>query len=165
LDLDDALPRVPLDPDQMRRALTNLLDNAHKYTPPGGEIRVTAAQDPASIERLPTWVRISISDTGPGIAEQDLPHVFDRFYRGQQARSGSEKGAGLGLAIVRYIVETQHGGKAWIESAPGQGTTVHLALPLSPPPSLGRPYSAKAHPTHSRDKDKRPEGRFLFARI
>jgi signal transduction histidine kinase len=142
LDLDDALPRVPLDPDQMHRALINLLDNANKYAPPGGEIRVTTApdsgpeaQDPAPFERFPTWVRISISDTGPGIAEQDLPHVFDRFYRGQQARSGSEKGAGLGLAIVRCIVETQHGGKAWIESTPGQGTTVHLALPLNPPPS------------------------------
>jgi signal transduction histidine kinase len=142
LELAETLPRVPLDPDQMHRALLNLLDNASKYTPAGGEIRITAAptsapeaQGPATSELRPAWVRVSISDTGPGIAEQDLPHVFDRFYRGEEARAGSEKGAGLGLAIVRCIVQTQHGGRAWVESAPGQGTTVHLALPLNPPAS------------------------------
>jgi two-component system sensor histidine kinase BaeS len=142
LALDESLPRVPLDPDQVHRALINLLDNASKYTPAGGEIRVTAtltsapeARGPATSELRPAWVRISISDTGPGIAEQDLPHVFDRFYRGEEARAGSEKGAGLGLAIVRCIVHTQHGGRIWVESAPGQGTTVHMALPLNPPAS------------------------------
>jgi len=137
LDLVDTLPRVPLDPDQMRRALINLLGNAHKYTPHGGQIRMMAEPyaDPeepgvGAAGLYPPWVRISISDTGRGIADQDLPHVFDRFYRGEQARTGSEQGAGLGLAIVRCIVESHHGGKIWIESEPGQGTTVRFTLPL-----------------------------------
>ena len=140
LDLADTLPRAPLDPDQIRRALVNVWVNAIKYTPPGGQIRVSAepyhdpqeAAAPAAGLR-PAGVRISISDTGRGIAAQDLPHVFERFYRGEQARSGGEQGAGLGLAIVRCIVETHHGGKAWIESEPGQGTTVNLSLPLNLP--------------------------------
>ncbi len=140
IDVPDALPRVPLDPDQIRRALINLLDNAIKYTPPGGRIRVVAdrhAGEPQSLAgpaaTYPARVRISVSDSGRGIAEQDLPHIFERFYRSEEARSGSEKGAGLGLAIVRCIVETQHGGHVWVESEAGQGTTVRLSLPLSPP--------------------------------
>ena len=139
LEVDEALPPVPLDPDQIRRALINLLDNALKYTPPGGQIRVVAqgqAKDgqpvagPAAAR--PLWVRISVSDSGPGIPEQDLPHIFERFYRGAEARSGGERGAGLGLAIVKCVVESQHGGRVWAESQEGRGTAVHFTLPLTP---------------------------------
>lgn len=145
IDVPAALPRVHLDPDQIRRALINLLDNAIKYTSPGGRIRVVAdrhagePQPPAGpAATYPAWVRISVSDSGRGIAEQDLPHIFERFYRSEEARSGSEKGAGLGLAIVRCIVETQHGGHVRVESEAGQGTTVTLVLPLEPPANQNR---------------------------
>ncbi|MBN1137408.1 MAG: HAMP domain-containing protein [Anaerolineae bacterium] len=140
LEIHDSLPSVPLDPDQIRQALINLLDNASKYTPPGGQIRVVVDRHSGDEQRVggsasarPMWVRVSVSDSGPGIPEQDMPHIFERFYRGAEARSGGEKGAGLGLAIVRYIVESQHGGRVWAESETGRGTTVHFTLPLNPP--------------------------------
>lgn len=145
LELNESLPRVSLDPDQIRRALINLLDNASKYTPPGGEIRITVDRrvgDGQDAEGA--WVWIAVSDSGPGIAEQDLQHIFERFYRGERARSGGERGAGLGLAIVRCIVESQHGGRVWAESQEGQGTTVTLALPLDP--TAARDRAAVAPP-------------------
>jgi signal transduction histidine kinase len=138
-DISESLPKIPLDPEQIRRVLINLLDNASKYTPPGGQIHVVSdwhagggPQAGDSASGRPMWVRISVSDSGPGIPEQDLPHIFERFYRSAEARSGSEKGAGLGLAIVKCIVESQHGGRVWAESETGRGTTVHFTLPVTP---------------------------------
>jgi signal transduction histidine kinase len=142
VDILASLPKVPFDPDQIRRALINLLDNALKYTPPGGQIRIVADWHTSNEQQVdgpatarPAWVRISVSDSGSGIAEKDLPHVFERFYRSAEARSGGEKGAGLGLAIVRCIIETHHGGRVWAESdgVPGQGTTIRFVLPLELP--------------------------------
>jgi signal transduction histidine kinase len=138
VDLLEPLPPVPVDPDQMRRALTNLLENALKYMPPGGSVRVavdrhiSGAESASSAQpRRSSPLHISVADTGPGIAEADLPHIFERFYRGTEARSAGGDGAGLGLAIVKHIVETQHGGRVWAESQVGSGTTIHLTLPLA----------------------------------
>ena len=109
------------DEDRLLQALGNLIGNAIKFTPPGGEVRVeTAAVD--------GMVRLSICDTGPGMSPEQLEHVFDRFW---QARSGDRRGAGLGLAIARGIAEA-HGGELRLESEPGSGTTASLRLPLEP---------------------------------
>ncbi|MFL5800550.1 MAG: sensor histidine kinase [Roseiflexaceae bacterium] len=105
--------------DALKQVLLIVLDNALKYTPEGGTISIHAATNG---ER----VTIAVRDTGVGIAPAVLPHIFERFYRGNAARTG--EGAGLGLSIARTLVEAQHGTIA-VESAPGHGTTVTLSLP------------------------------------
>ena len=109
------------DPDALRQILTNLFDNALRYTPPGG--RIVVAAGPATGGTL-----LSVSDNGSGITGQHLPRVFERFYRADPARSRDQGGTGLGLAIVKHLVEA-HGG--WVEahSAPGQGTTIRMVFP------------------------------------
>lgn len=107
-------------------AFLNVLDNAVRYSPLGGRIRVTAAREGATAV-------IAVADAGPGIAATDLPHVFERFYRGG-AGAAAPAGTGLGLAIVRSVLQ-RHGGQAEIASAPGRGTTVRLRLPLRPAPA------------------------------
>jgi signal transduction histidine kinase len=111
-------------PDKISRVLHNLLDNALRHTPEGGRIEVTAACDGARVS-------VGMCDSGTGIAPDDLPHVFDSFYRGEKSRSRSgyeSGGAGLGLTIARRLVEA-HGGAIWAESAPGQGTAIRFTLP------------------------------------
>jgi heavy metal sensor kinase len=108
----------------MRRLLDNLVSNSLRYTPAGGEVRVTVAADAASAV-------ISVADTGCGIAEGDLPHIFDRFYRADEARSRATGGCGLGLAIAKGIVEA-HGGAIRCTSQAGQGATFTVSLPLVP---------------------------------
>lgn len=115
---EDDLPRVRADRDRLLQVFGNLIGNALKFTPEGGEVRVRAVRDG-------NQVRFSVSDTGPGIDEQDLPHVFDRFWQAQRAREG---GAGLGLAIVRGIV-LAHGGEIRAESEVGRGSTFSFTLP------------------------------------
>jgi signal transduction histidine kinase len=110
------------DEQLLKRMLLNLLDNAVKYTPKGGEISI-------AIGRQIGDARIVVSDTGIGISEADQQHVFDRFYRVDKARSRELGGAGLGLSIVRWIVDA-HDGKITIESAPGQGSVFTVELPL-----------------------------------
>jgi two-component system CheB/CheR fusion protein len=115
--------RVPADPHRLNQVLTNLLTNAVKYSPEGGDItvRLTRAQDEA---------RVSVVDRGVGIPREALPHLFDRFYRvSDMARQ--VQGLGLGLYICRRIVEA-HGGRIEVESEPGQGSTFTVALPLQP---------------------------------
>jgi two-component system sensor histidine kinase MprB len=109
---------VHADPDAIERAIANLLDNAVKWSPPAGRIRVEVAEGV-----------VAVSDEGPGIAPDDLPHVFDRFYRSPAARA--LPGSGLGLAIVRQIAET-HGGRVSAEPLP-RGVTLRLWLPSTPP--------------------------------
>lgn len=109
-------------PLQITRVLDNLLANALRHTPPGGTITVSAAPLPG--EGL---IAVAVADTGEGIAPDDLPRVFERFYRGEKSRSRASGGAGLGLAIARGIV-VAHGGTITIESAPGVGTTVRFTL-------------------------------------
>lgn len=106
---------------QIRRVLHNLLDNAIKYTSPGGWVRI-------STEIIDRSARVKIEDTGCGIPPDDLPHLFERFYRVDPARSREAGGTGLGLAIAREIVET-HGGRIWAESSPGKGSTFYFTLP------------------------------------
>jgi signal transduction histidine kinase len=111
------------DKELITRMLLNLLDNAVKYTPAGGEISLALTRQNGNAE-------ITVRDTGIGIAESDRQLIFDRFYRVDKARSRALGGAGLGLSIVRWIVEV-HGGAIHIDSAPGRGSTFTVDLPLS----------------------------------
>jgi signal transduction histidine kinase len=111
------------DPIRLRQVLLIVLDNALRYTPPGGTIRLTARLQGRQ-------VRITLTDTGPGIAPAHLPHVFDRFYRTDAARQAASGGTGLGLAIAKALVEAHHG-QIGVESAEGQGTRVTVTLPLA----------------------------------
>jgi signal transduction histidine kinase len=123
LDAAPDLPPVKASASHVRQVVDNLLDNALKHTQAGGLITVSARP-------TGSLVTASVTDTGHGIPAQDLPHVFDRFYRADRARprSGAANGAGLGLAIVRSIVEA-HGGEVGIESQEGKGTSVRFTLP------------------------------------
>jgi signal transduction histidine kinase len=115
-------------PQKIERVLYNLVANAIRHTPEGGRIDL-AVEAPAP-GTYPAVVAFSVADTGEGIAAEDLPHVFERFYRGEKSRSRATGGAGLGLAIARGIVEA-HGGQIWIESERGHGTTVRFSLPVA----------------------------------
>ncbi len=111
------------DPDRLTQALLNLVSNAVRYTPEGGTIRLGA-------RREGEWAVVWVSDTGPGIPPEDLPHVFERFYRAQRSRTRRGPGGfGLGLAIVQWIVDA-HGGWVTVQSRVGQGSTFTLHLPL-----------------------------------
>jgi signal transduction histidine kinase len=112
---------VAMDAQQIGRVLSNLVGNALRHTPAGGTVRVRATATDAGVQ-------VEIQDSGEGIDAQDLPHVFERFYRGEKSRSRSTGGAGLGLAIVKGLVEA-HGGQIGVESAPGQGTRFTFTLP------------------------------------
>jgi len=116
------LPEVLADPVQLDQALTNLLENAIRFSPPGGEIVITLA-------RWHDAVQVSVSDQGPGIPLEDRERVFEAFYR-RDAGPG-RAGSGLGLAIVRAIA-VAHGGKAWVEGSPTGGTVVTMELPAAP---------------------------------
>ena len=116
------LPPVLADPDQLERILTNLFSNALKYSPPGSEVTVTLG---AREGRIVT----AVADQGPGIAPEDLPHLFERYYRTQVGRERGE-GLGLGLYITRKLVEA-HGGRIWAESEPGKGSTFSFSLPAA----------------------------------
>ncbi len=112
-------PLAEVDRPSILRVVTNLLDNAIKYSPPGGRIAVPLADEGE-------LVAIAVADDGPGVAAQDLPRVFERFYKGDPSRHGS--GVGLGLAIVKHLVRA-HGGTATAESAPGSGAIFTVRLP------------------------------------
>lgn len=105
----------------VERALANLVENALRHTPPGGEVVLRT-------EVVRGGVCVRVSDTGPGIAENDVPRVFERFYRGESSRSRASGGSGLGLAIVKGIAEA-HGGSVGVETAEGRGTTFSFVLP------------------------------------
>ncbi len=119
----EAVPEVKVvgDQDAIKQVLLILLDNALKFTPAGGTITIGATQ----ADRL---AAIRIRDTGPGIAPEDLPHIFERFYRSDESRTGS--GAGLGLAIAQELIEAQHG-EITVESEFGKGSTFTVTLPLA----------------------------------
>jgi PAS domain S-box-containing protein len=115
-------PSILADRDRLLQILSNLVGNALKFTPGGGRVALKA-------ERVGDTMRFSVSDTGPGIPAESLPHVFDPFW---QARASREAGAGLGLAIVKGLVEA-HGGHVWVESKPGVGSTFFFTLPIMAP--------------------------------
>ena len=110
------------DRERLYQLLVILLDNAVKYTPPPGHILITGA-------RQGSHILLTVEDSGQGIPPEDLPRVFDRFYRGDKARSREKGGTGLGLAIAKWIVE-KHGGKIWVESKVGVGTKFSVLLPV-----------------------------------
>ncbi len=124
-----------LDRVLFQRAIANLVENAVSHTPAGGNVTLAARADDGV-------VRIDISDTGEGIPPQHLPHVFDRFYRADSARSSRGGHMGLGLAIVHAVVEL-HGGSIAISSELGRGTRVNVALPLTHSPDGGCPKLTK----------------------
>ena len=115
------IPNLEFDATYVGRVLANLVDNALHYTPPGGEVVLTT-------EAVDDGVEVQVRDTGPGIDERDLPHVFERFYRGEASRSRALGGAGLGLAIVKGVVEA-HGGRVGVRVAPETGTIFSFVLP------------------------------------
>lgn len=128
LSVSDRVTQIDVDPGQMQRVLLNLVQNAIRHTPTGGSVEVTAV--PAG-----NRVRIDVVDSGEGIAPDDLPHIFDRFYRGEKSRVRHDPrdgtaGAGLGLAIAKAIVEA-HGGSIWAENAPAKGARLVLTLPIA----------------------------------
>jgi two-component system phosphate regulon sensor histidine kinase PhoR len=108
----------------------NLLDNAFKYSPGGGTVRLTAEAAPADPASERLGVAITIADQGIGIAQEHIARLTERFYRVDKGRSRTVGGTGLGLAIVRHIVN-RHRGRLLIESTPGEGTTVRVWLPVS----------------------------------
>lgn len=111
------------DHDQLIRLFMNLLENALKYTPPNGEINVSAMKEDNAIQ-------IAVHNTGAGISQEHLPHLFERFYRVDEDRSSQTGGSGLGLAIAHEIVN-RHGGEIEAQSSPGQGVTISVRLPSS----------------------------------
>jgi signal transduction histidine kinase len=125
--LPDAPVRLAVDPHRIREMLLNMVTNAIKYTPQGGSIALGLEEDDES-------VILSVRDTGVGIAPGDLPHVFERFWRADQARTrtGERPGVGLGLAITKWIVEA-HGGSITVQSRPGRGSIFTVRLPKVPP--------------------------------
>jgi signal transduction histidine kinase len=119
------LPPVQADRERIHQVLFNLLDNAFRFTPDGGAIRVRAVGRTGSCE-------VSVVDTGPGIPQEHLPFVFERFYRVDASRSRGDGGTGIGLAIARSVVGA-HGGRIWAESEPGRGSAFHFILPVAQP--------------------------------
>jgi signal transduction histidine kinase len=114
---------VNMDTQRIGRVLNNLISNAVRHTPPQGEVRVIARR-----LRPGSGVEVTVSDSGEGIRAEDLPHVFESFYRGEKSRSRSTGGAGLGLAISRGIVQA-HGGDIRAQSEPGRGSQFIFVLP------------------------------------
>jgi two-component system phosphate regulon sensor histidine kinase PhoR len=112
---------VAADADRLAQVLTNLVDNALKYTPEGGRVDVQVAAVNGEVEVL-------VNDSGRGIGPEDLPHVFERFYRADRSRTRGSGGTGLGLAIAKHIVEA-HGGRISVSSQPNEGTTFKVTLP------------------------------------
>ncbi len=114
------LPPVSGDKERLRHTLVNLIHNGIKFNKPNGVVSIATSYDTAA-------VKVSIIDTGIGISKDDLPHVFERFYKGDKSRTGS--GSGLGLAIAKHTIQA-HGGAIWAQSAEGKGSTFNFTLPL-----------------------------------
>jgi two-component system phosphate regulon sensor histidine kinase PhoR len=136
--IDGDPPRAVADGDRVRQVLINLVDNAIKYTPRGGEVVLRVRSE---VPRHPGMVEIAVTDTGIGIPAHDLPRLTERFFRVDKARSRELGGTGLGLAIVKHIVQA-HGGTLDIRSAVGRGTTVSAYLPAAPLSAASRPGGA-----------------------
>jgi two-component system sensor histidine kinase GlrK len=115
------LPMLRLDSERILQTLRNLIGNAVKFTPEGGQVRVSA-------KPLERGIEVSVSDTGPGIPKEDLTTIFEKFRQGPSKSPLEMKGTGIGLALAKWII-TSHGGKIWAESEPGQGSTFVFVLP------------------------------------
>ncbi|HET7590732.1 MAG TPA: HAMP domain-containing sensor histidine kinase [Solirubrobacterales bacterium] len=124
-DVQPQLPLIDVEPDRIRQILVNLITNAHEYSPEGASIGVAARAGAAEVE-------ISVIDNGPGIPAEQLEHIFERFTRGDAGLTQRVGGTGLGLAISKSLVEL-HGGSIAAESAPGEGSTFRMRLPIAAP--------------------------------
>lgn len=120
--VDPEIEKVSLDPLKVSQVFDNLLDNALKYTPKDARLTVSARLKGRDVE-------VCVRDNGPGIPAEDLPHIFERFYRVDKGRSRDKGGTGLGLSIVKHIVQL-HGGRVWVESTLGQGSAFYFTLPV-----------------------------------
>jgi two-component system phosphate regulon sensor histidine kinase PhoR len=129
VDLATSLPVVIADKERIRQTLINLVHNAIKFNHPGGKVTVSTEADTES-------VIVNVSDTGIGISKEDLPHVFERFYKADKARA--QGGSGLGLAIAKHTIQA-HGGNIWVKSEEGKGSTFSFSLPLKADPSASNP--------------------------
>jgi signal transduction histidine kinase len=116
------LPEIEIDPQRMREVISNILDNALRYTPEGGNISLSA-------EIVENSIEMKFRDSGPGVAADELDKIFERFYRTETSRTREEGGSGLGFAIAKSIVE-RHNGRIWAESSPGTGLTVVIRIPF-----------------------------------
>jgi signal transduction histidine kinase len=123
-DLDPRLPIVTGDRDRLIQVLSNLVNNAVKYSPEGGTVTLATRVDGR-------YALVSVTDTGVGIPQDEIGHVFERFRRVHSGAAQAIPGTGLGLTIVKQIVE-MHGGKIWVESAVGHGSSFHFTIPLAP---------------------------------
>ena len=145
VDLAPRLPPAHADPQRVRQILTNLVDNALKFTPAGGDVRVCVEADDD-----PDRLRVSVADTGCGITPEAMERIFERLHQEQSGCASGQRGLGLGLYISRALVEGQ-GGRIWIEHAPGGGSIFRFTLPcrraraaVTPPPPLAPDRSAPA---------------------
>jgi signal transduction histidine kinase len=133
------------DSDRLKQLILNLVDNAIKYTPAGGKVMMSLSKEDGRAQLV-------VEDTGIGIPAVDLPHIFDRFYRVDKARTRAQGGSGLGLSIAKWIVEA-HGGRIEVESKVGAGTTFRVYLPVLKRPtrihSVGDEESVAIKPTRS----------------
>jgi two-component system, OmpR family, sensor histidine kinase BaeS len=124
VDRPQGLRPIEADPDRMRQIVQNLVENAVRHTPRGGEVHI-------SFGPVDHAVRMDVTDTGSGIGPDDLPHVFDHFYRADRSRARQSGGTGLGLAIVKSLVEAHHG-RVTVQSTPGSGSKFTITLPERP---------------------------------
>lgn len=136
------------DADRLKQLILNLADNAVKYTADGGEVHL-------ALSKTETEAKVRISDTGIGISQEDLPYIFDRFYRVDKARTRAHGGSGLGLSIAKWVVEV-HGGSIEVESEVSVGTTFRVTLPLWSPPksdsAVADGATARSRPSFARPK-------------
>ncbi|MBC8255269.1 MAG: HAMP domain-containing protein [Ardenticatenia bacterium] len=125
------LPAVSADGERLKQVLHNMLSNALRHTPPGGQITISVelASALSPVAPSPPDLRVTVADTGSGISEEEIPYIFDRFYRADRSRSQVGGGSGLGLSISRGIVEA-HGGRIWAQSQPSRGTQITFTLPV-----------------------------------
>jgi two-component system phosphate regulon sensor histidine kinase PhoR len=124
-DLPDHVTPVRGDEDRLGQVLVNLLHNAVKFSPNGGEIVV-------GVSEMDSGVVVSVRDPGIGVPRADMARIFERFYKVDRARVRGRGGTGLGLSIARHVVE-MHGGRIWVESEEGEGSTFSFAIPVSQP--------------------------------
>ena len=123
VEANSTIPQVPVDLKRFRQVLVNLLTNALRYTPRQGKIHIQVLRKDQEVE-------VRVADSGPGISPEEIPHLFERFYRGDRARSRRQGGSGLGLAISKQLIEA-HRGRIWAENDPRGGAIFVIRLPLA----------------------------------
>jgi signal transduction histidine kinase len=145
-EVEPGLPQVSVDRDRIRQVLVNLLTNAHEYSPEGASIGVAAARRGAEVE-------MAVSDDGPGMAEDQLEHIFERFTRGDAGLTQHVGGTGLGLAISKSLVEL-HGGTIEADADPGRGATFRIRLPAFPAPAADGPQGEGMDPLQAHRQEE-----------